>query len=59
MVTDTAQALEDVHKERSHRDLKSGNVMVSGWDGKSSLRVHLVDWANSRLHSEGELFHQS
>lgn len=47
------QALEDTHRDRSHRDLKSGNVMVSDWDGKAPLRVHLVDWANSRLHTEG------
>ena len=51
---DAVQALVGIHKERSHRDLKSGNVVVSGWDGRGALRVNLVDWASSRLHTEGE-----
>ena len=48
------QALEDVHKERSHRDIKAGNVMVSGWSSGQELKLHLIDWANSRLHDEGQ-----
>jgi len=48
------QALEDVHKERSHRDIKAGNVMVSGWNIGQELKLHLIDWANSRLHDEGQ-----
>lgn len=51
------QALEDVHKERSHRDIKAGNVMVSGWDSGQELKLHLIDWANSRLHDEGQQTH--
>ena len=51
---DAVQALVGIHKERSHRDLKSGNVVVSGWDGRGALKVNLVDWASSRLHTEGE-----
>ena len=46
------QALSDVHERRSHRDLKAGNVMVSGWD-TAQLKIYLIDWANSRKHSEG------
>ena len=48
------QALDNLHQERSHRDMKAGNVMVSGWDNPTGLRIHLIDWANSRLHSEGK-----
>ncbi|KAL0043072.1 hypothetical protein WJX79_008366 [Trebouxia sp. C0005] len=53
-----AQALEDVHKERSHRDIKAGNVMVSGWDSGQELKLHLIDWANSRLHDEEHLLNE-
>lgn len=49
------QALDDLHQERSHRDIKAGNVMVSGWGSGQGLRMHLIDWANSRLHTEGQL----
>ena len=48
------QALDNLHRERSHRDMKAGNVMVSEWDNSTGLKIHLIDWANSRLHSEGE-----
>ena len=48
------QALNDVHEQCSHRDLKAGNVMVSGWDSIDGLKIHLIDWANSRRHDEGE-----
>lgn len=51
------QALDDVHTQQSHRDLKAGNVMVSGWEGMDGLKVHLIDWANSRRHDEGEQVH--
>lgn len=47
------QALNDVHEQRSHRDIKAGNVMVSAWDSPNHLKLHLIDWANSRLHDEG------
>ena len=50
----TVQALVDVHQERSHRDLKAGNVMVSGWGQGEDIRIHLIDWANSRMHTEGQ-----
>lgn len=43
-----------MHEQRSHRDLKAGNVMVSGWDSADGVRIHLIDWANSRRHDEGE-----
>ncbi len=47
------QILKDLHVDRSHRDLKPANLMLPGWrDGKVKLR--LVDWASSRLHSDGE-----
>lgn len=48
------QALSNVHEQRSHRDLKAGNVMVSGWQSMDGLKIHLIDWANSRRHDEGE-----
>lgn len=51
------QALSDVHEQRSHRDLKAGNVMVSGWDSIEGVKLHLIDWANSRRHDEGEYNH--
>ena len=48
------QALTDVHEQRSHRDIKAGNVIVSGWGSGNELKIHLIDWANSRLHEEGK-----
>ena len=40
--------------ERSHRDIKPANLMLSGWrEGKVNLT--LVDWASSRLHTQGDL----
>lgn len=53
------QALDDVHEQHSHRDLKAGNVMVSGWEGMDGLKIHLIDWANSRRHDEGEQVHST
>ncbi len=48
------QILHDVHKgERSHRDIKPENMIVSWKDGK--VTVSLIDWAGSRLDSEGTL----
>lgn len=46
--------MSDVHEQRSHRDLKAGNVMVSGWDSMEGVKLHLIDWANSRRHDEGD-----
>ncbi|KAL3153330.1 hypothetical protein ABBQ38_011673 [Trebouxia sp. C0009 RCD-2024] len=51
------QALSEVHEQRSHRDLKAGNVMVCAWD-TPPLKVYLIDWANSRQHSEEELLNE-
>ena len=47
------QMLDNLHEERSHRDLKPHNVMAVWTDGGVALR--LIDFANSRLHSEGTL----
>jgi len=50
------QILHDVHKgRRSHRDIKPQNIMVSWKNGK--VTVHLIDWAGSRLDSEGRHVH--
>jgi len=27
---------------------------VSGWNSGQELKLHLIDWANSRLHDEGQ-----
>jgi len=45
------QMLDDLHEERSHRDIKPHNIMAVWGDGGVALR--LIDFANSRLHSEG------
>ena len=50
---DAAQILADLHKERSHRDIKPGNILVVQRLGR--VTVKLVDLAGSRLHSEGKL----
>lgn len=50
---DAAQILADLHKERSHRDIKPGNILVAQRLGR--VTVKLVDFAGSRLHSEGKL----
>lgn len=44
------QALCDIHKTRSHRDIKLANVMVSGWDVDGGLQLKIIDWGSSRLH---------
>lgn len=44
------QALRDVHRTRSHRDLKLANVMVSGWDRDGGVQIKLIDWGSSRRH---------
>ena len=45
------QMLDDLHEERSHRDIKPHNIMAVWGDGGVALR--LIDFANSRLHTEG------
>ncbi|KAL0056107.1 hypothetical protein WJX82_007818 [Trebouxia sp. C0006] len=47
-----AKALCDIHKTRSHRDIKLANVMVSGWDVDGGLQLKIIDWGSSRLHEE-------
>ena len=47
------QILADLHKTRSHRDVKPGNIMVVQRKGK--VIVKLVDFAASRLQTEGKL----
>ena len=51
---DYPQVLQDLHLQRSHRDIKPANLMLSGWI-KGKVNLTLVDWASSRLHSQGEL----
>ncbi|KAL3141837.1 hypothetical protein ABBQ32_004505 [Trebouxia sp. C0010 RCD-2024] len=51
------QALSEVHEQRSHRDLKAGNVMVCAWD-TPPLKIYLIDWANSRQHSEEHMLNE-
>lgn len=46
-----AQILADLHKERSHRDINPANILVVQRQGR--VVVKLVDFAASRLHSEG------
>lgn len=46
------QIMRDMHEQRSHRDIKPANIMIS-WQG-GQVDVMLVDFAGSRLHSEGK-----
>lgn len=52
------QILADLHKERSHRDLKPQNIMVAqsktGW-----VAVKLIDFAASRMHDQGKRYFAS
>ena len=46
------QVLADLHKHRSHRDLKPQNIMVAEKRGKVSIT--LIDFAGSRLNDESK-----
>ena len=49
------QTLAELHKDRSHRDLKPQNIMVthSRMTKGSKVQVKLIDFAGSRQHDEG------
>lgn len=44
------QALADLHKTRTHRDLKAGNVMLYNWEKCDGPDVTIIDWATSCSH---------
>ncbi|KAA6426479.1 MAG: hypothetical protein FRX49_03590 [Trebouxia sp. A1-2] len=48
-----AKILNDLHKDRSHRDVKPHNIILSQRKGKVSIK--LIDFAGSRLHSEDDV----
>ena len=50
------QALADLHPDRAHRDLKLSNLVTENIFTQH-CSVKLLDWANSRLHSEGRCVH--
>lgn len=45
------QILDDLHEERSHRDIKPHNIMAVWGEGR--LALCLIDFANGSLHTEG------
>lgn len=44
------QAVANLHKTRTHRDVKPGNVMLCNWDTWNGPDVTLIDWATSCSH---------
>ena len=47
------QVLSDLHKQRSHRDLKPQNIMVAQ-SRRGRVTVKLVDFAASRTHGQSK-----